>query len=50
MNFACKACFCEGAKTNGRDNNGRTPIFVAIESEHFEIMEELISCGAKGIT
>jgi ankyrin repeat protein len=44
----CKYLIRKGAKLNGRDNSGRTPIFVAIESEEWDIMEELISCGAKG--
>jgi hypothetical protein len=45
----CKCLIRKGANPNGRDDNGRTPIFVAIESEQWDIMEELISCGAKGM-
>jgi hypothetical protein len=45
----CKCLIRKGANPNGRDDKGRTPIFVAIEAEQWDIMEELISCGAKGM-
>ena len=34
------------AEVNSCDENGRTPLFYAVVTKHFDVAEKLINCGA----